>query len=57
MSSERKYFISKDCFCEDVDNSLFILQSKTGQYHELNDSARYILKILDSKGLSIDEIF
>ena len=56
MIRKERYFLNKECFCEDIDDSLFILHSKTGQYHELNGSGKYILNILDSEGLSIDEI-
>lgn len=56
MTEKYKYFLNKNCFCEEVDNSLFILNSETGQYHEVNSSGKQIISILDSNKLSIDEI-
>lgn len=56
MTEKYKYFLNKSCFCEEIDDSLFILHSETGQYHEINGSGKQIIKILDSNKLSIDEI-
>ena len=56
MTKKEKYHLSKDCFCEDIDDSLFLLQSKTGQYHELNETGRCIIKMLDNKELTFNEI-
>lgn len=56
MSEQKKYFLNKECFCQDIDDSLIILNSKTGQYHEINNSGKHIIKILDHKPLSLDEI-
>jgi len=57
MNKHKKYSLNNACFCEDIDDSLFILHSNTGQYHELNGSGRFIIKLLDSYALSIDEIY
>ena len=57
MTEKYKYFLNKNCFCEEIDDSLFILHSETGQYHEVNGSGRFIIKLLDSYTLSIDEIY
>lgn len=56
MSQKEKFYLSTDCFYEDIDNSLFLLHSKTGQYHELNETGKSIIKALDSNILSINEI-
>ena len=46
MTQQGKYFLNKECFCEQIDGSLFVLHSETGQYHEINDSGRKILKVV-----------
>lgn len=56
MTEKYKYFLNKNCFCEEIDGSLIILHSETGQYHEVNGSGKQIIKMLDSNKLSIDEI-
>ena len=56
MSKKKKFILNKECFYQDIDNVLFLLHTKTGQYHEINGSGKYIIEILDSNSLSIDEI-
>lgn len=56
MSDRKKYFLDKACFCKEIDDSLFILNSKTGQYHELNGSAKYIVQMLDSHSIDLNII-
>lgn len=56
MIKNSKYFLNEDCFCEEVDDSLFLLNTKTGQYHELNEVGKYILNLLETKGLALNEI-
>lgn len=56
MKNQKKYFLNKECFCQDIDDSMFILNSKTGQYHEINKPGSSIIKLLDSEILTLDKI-
>ena len=53
MNKQKKIFLCKDCFCQDVEDSMFILNSKTGQYHELNNSGKYIIEMVDSNSYTL----
>lgn len=57
MNKQKKIFLCKDCFFQDVEDSMFILNSKTGQYHELNNSGKYIIEMVDSNSYTFDELF
>lgn len=53
---EKKMFVTENCFSEELDKELILLDIKTGLYHSLNKTASIIWNEIKEKNPSLDEL-
>ena len=53
---DKKIFVTEDCFSEELENELILLDIKSGLYHSLNKTASIIWNEIKEKNPSLKEL-